>query len=235
MRCRRIDRSIPGATSFRNALLRHRQLQWRCQYGGCCAGLGSVAEFQVRDTKERWREACWSSARSDGSIHSRALIQFSARGALQTLEWISGSRRSYGGSSPRRLGSWKSVLIKMRAEHEPLRQGPVQRGPGARVSRLDGSGCPGLCKPAPRRSHEEENAPELRELGGDVRPQGHRLAGLQPDGERRFDVAAVGSPHRQAIAGAEHGDEVSEGGANEFLDGGDVDDRGAVGTNEPGG
>src|ERR1700732_90041 len=35
--------------------------------------------------------------------------------------------------------------------HEPLRQGLVQRGPGARVSRLEGSRCPGLCKPAPRR------------------------------------------------------------------------------------
>jgi len=62
---------------------------------------------------------------------------------------------------------------------------------------------------------------------------GDRPAGLQPDGERGFDVAAVGSPDRQAIAGMDHGDEVPEGGANEFLDGGDVDDRGAVGPHEP--
>jgi hypothetical protein len=151
--------------------------------------------------------------------------------------------------------------------HEPHRQGLVQRGPGARVSRLDGSGCPGLCKPAPRRIPitkkklivvKGRESPNHRRAGGltpgidrsagsgtpretdplpigDVRAKGYRLAGLQPDGERRFDVAAVGPPHRQAIAGAEHGDEVPEGSANEFLDGADVDDRGAVGTHEPGG
>src|SRR6202023_923024 len=64
-------------------------------------------------------------------------------------------------------------------------------------------------------------------------PGGFFFSFLQPDGERRLDVAAIGPPDRQAIAGTEHCDEVPEGSANELADGGEVDDRGAVRTHEP--
>src|SRR5258708_1229016 len=50
------------------------------------------------------------------------------------------------------LGELEIRAIQMGAERsELLGQGLVQGGRGARVSRLDGSRCPGLCKPAPRR------------------------------------------------------------------------------------
>jgi len=84
-------------------------------------------------------------------------------------------------------------------------------------------------------TNTEDRTSALRKDSLSMSARRDRPAGLQPDGECGFDVAAVGSPDRQAIAGMDHGDEVPEGGANEFLNGGDVDDRRAVGTHEPGG
>src|ERR1700688_2433609 len=55
---------------------------------------------------------------------------------------------------------------------------------------------------------------------------------LQPDGEGRFHAAAKRPADRYASAAAEHGDEVPEGSANELVDGGDADDRGAVRPHE---
>ncbi len=118
-----IDRSIPGATSFRIACASPPSAAampgWQLD-ARRSINLGSTAAFWVRKTGQRGREACRSRVSRIETIPARAPNPIVRTGALQALGWISGSWQSSGGSSPGRSGSWKTVLIKWRAERTSL-------------------------------------------------------------------------------------------------------------------